>query len=124
MAVVRDGEAGEATNGNVQALSFDSVLNGHEADSAVLLDGKVAGEGYRQGTLAAWLGRSLASGWTPYVEVFHISTDLDGASDSSGVGGGFKYLVNPDLQLDASFDRGLTDESPDWMFGLGLSARF
>jgi glycosyltransferase involved in cell wall biosynthesis len=39
LAVVRDGEAGEATNGNVQALSFDSVLNGHEADSAVLLDG-------------------------------------------------------------------------------------
>ena len=57
-------------------------------------------------------------------EAAYILTNLAGASDSSFLGGGIKYLVSNDLQLDLSFDRGLTSDSPDWLFGLGLSARF
>src|SRR5436305_391155 len=49
---------------------------------------------------------------------------LAGASDSSFLGGGIKYLVSNDFQLDLSFDRGLTADSPDWLFGFGIAARF
>lgn len=92
--------------------------------TAGILDGKSGGQGYNQETLAVWLGRTLSSGWIPYGEAVYISTDLDGASDSSFLGAGFKYLISDDLQFDASVDRGLTEESPDWMLGLGFSARF
>jgi hypothetical protein len=85
-----------------------------------------AGDGnYLQQTYGVALGRSLPSPeWSAYVEVAHVRTDLPGASDSSFLGGGLKYLVSNDLQLDVSFDRGLTGESPDWLLGLGLAARF
>lgn len=80
---------------------------------------------YMQETFALSLGRSLPSpAWSAYGEVAHIATDLEGASDSSFAGAGIKYLVSNDVQLDLSFDRGLTDDSPDWLFGLGLAARF
>ncbi len=83
-----------------------------------------AGDGhYLQQTYGALLGRTVGS-WSPYVEVAHVRTDLDGASDSSFLGGGVKYLVSNDVQVDVNFDRGLTDESPDWLAGLGLSIRF
>jgi hypothetical protein len=35
-----------------------------------------------------------------------------------------RFLLVYDLQLDLSFDRGVTSDSPDWLLGLGLSARF
>lgn len=80
---------------------------------------------YMQETFALSLGHSLPSpAWSAYGEVAYIITDLDGASDSSFAGAGIKYLVSNDVQLDLSFDRGLTDDSPDWLFGLGLAARF
>jgi hypothetical protein len=80
---------------------------------------------YGQETFAVLLGRSLPSPkWSAYGEAAYILTNLDGASDSSFLGGGIKYLVSNDLQLDLSFDRGLTAGSPDWLFGLGLSVRF
>lgn len=53
-----------------------------------------------------------------------MGTNLAGASDSSFLGGGIKYLVSNDVQLDLSFDRGLTADSPDWLLGFGISARF
>jgi len=80
---------------------------------------------YGQETFAVLLGRSLPSPkWSAYGEAAYVATNLDGASDSSFLGGGVKVLVSNDLQLDLSFDRGLTSDSPDWLFGLGLSARF
>ena len=51
-------------------------------------------------------------------------TNLSGASDSSFLGGGIKYLISNDAQFDLSFDRGVTSGSPDWLLGLGFSARF
>jgi hypothetical protein len=51
-------------------------------------------------------------------------TRIEGAADAAFLGGGLKYLLSNDVQVDLSFDRGLTDGSPDWLLGLGLSARF
>lgn len=89
-----------------------------------LLAGFLRGEpDYLQQTYGALLGRTVAS-WSPYVEVAHVRTDLEGASDGSFLGGGLKYLVSNDVQIDVNFDRGLTGESPDWLLGLGLAVRF
>lgn len=80
---------------------------------------------YMQETFALSLGRSFPSpAWSAYGEIVHVITDLEGAGDSSFAGAGIKYLVSNDVQLDLSFDRGLTDNAPDWLFGLGLAARF
>ena len=80
---------------------------------------------YGQETFAVSLGRSLPSPkWSAYGEAVSVVTDLSGASDSSFLGGGIKYLVSNDVQLDLSFDRGLTSDSPDWLFGFGIAARF
>jgi len=85
-----------------------------------------AGDGrYHQETFGLALGRSLpAPKWSAYGEAVYVVTNLDGAADSSFLGAGVKYLVSNDVQLDVSFDRGLTSDSPDWLLGLGFSARF
>jgi Putative MetA-pathway of phenol degradation len=95
------------------------------AGLAGYLNGPAGDDRFNQEVFALSLGRSLPSpAWSAYGEAAYVVTDLDGASDSSFLGGGIKYLVSNDAQLDLNFDRGLTDDSPDWLFGLGLSARF
>jgi hypothetical protein len=80
---------------------------------------------YGQETFAVSLGRSLPSPkWSAYGEAVWVVTSLAGTSDSSFLGGGVKYLAANDVQLDLSFDRGLSAGSPDWLFGLGLAVRF
>lgn len=80
---------------------------------------------YEQETFGISLGRSLPSPkWSAYGEAVYVATNLDGASDSPFLGGGIKYLISNDVQLDLSFDRGLTAESPGWLLGLGIAARF
>jgi outer membrane putative beta-barrel porin/alpha-amylase len=110
----------------LNAMAEWALTKDWSADAlAGYLNGPSGGDRYGQETLAVSLGRSLPSPkWSAYGEVAYIATNLDGASDSSFLGGGLKYLVSNDLQLDLSFDRGLTSDSPDWLFGLGLSARF
>jgi hypothetical protein len=89
------------------------------------LNGPTGDGRYDQGTFAVSLGRSLPSPkWSAYGEAVYVTTDLDGASDSSFLGAGIKYLVTNDFQLDLSFDRGLTADSPDWLCGFGIAARF
>ena len=89
------------------------------------LNGPSAGDRYGQETLGVSLGRSLPSPkWSAYGEAVYVATSLEGAGDSSFLGGGIKYLVSNDFQLDLSFDRGLSADSPDWLFGFGVSARF
>ncbi len=93
------------------------------------LNGPSGGNGgndrYGQETFAVSLGRSLPSPkWSAYGEAVYATTSLAGASDSSFLGGGVKYLAANDVQLNLSFDRGLSADSPDWLFGLGLSVRF
>ncbi len=80
---------------------------------------------YDQETFAVLVSRSLPStAWNVYGEAAYVLTGLDGTDDSSFLGAGVKYLVTSDFQLDLSFDHGLTNGSPDWLFGLGLSSRF
>jgi hypothetical protein len=89
------------------------------------LNGPSGGDRYGQETFGVSLGRSLpAPKWSAYGEALYVATNLAGAGDSSFLGGGIKYLATNDIQLDLSFDRGLTADSPDWLFGLGLAARF
>ena len=80
---------------------------------------------FYQETFGLAAGRSLPSpAWSAYGEAVYVTTDLDGAADSSFLGGGDQIPGLNNVQLDLSFDRGLTADSPDWLLGLGLSARF
>ncbi|HEX4960509.1 MAG TPA: transporter [Thermoanaerobaculia bacterium] len=92
---------------------------------AVYLNGPEDRGRYGQETFAVSLSRTLPSPkWSAYGEAVYVVTGLAGAGDTSLLGGGVKYLVSNDVQLDASFDRGLTSDSPDWLYGFGLSVRF
>ncbi len=110
----------------LNAMAEWTLQNGWGAGAlAGYLNGPSGGDRYGQETLAVSLGRSLPPPrWSAYGEAVYVITNLSGASDSSFLGGGIKYLVSNDLQLDLSFDRGVTSGSPDWLLGLGLSARF
>jgi hypothetical protein len=85
------------------------------------------GDGGRanQGTFVLSAGwSSAASKWSPYGEVGYFVNDISDVGETSFAGGGLKYLVTNDVQIDASFDRGLNRNAPDWLFGFGVSARF
>jgi hypothetical protein len=110
----------------LNAMAEWSLANGWGAGAlAGYLNGPSGGDRYGQETFAVSLGYSQPSSkWSPYGEAVYLATNLAGASDSAFLGGGIKYLVSNDAQLDLSFDRGLTSDSPDWLFGLGIAARF
>ncbi len=88
------------------------------------LNGPSDDDRYGQETFGLSLGRNVSDKCNVYGEAAYFATDLDGSEDSSFLGAGLKYLVSNDFQLDVSFDRGLTSDSPDWLLGLGLSYRF
>ena len=82
-------------------------------------------ETFAEWTLALSVGRSLSDPrWSAYGEAAYVTNDLPGSGAAAYLGGGLKWLASPGVQLDFSFDRGLTDESADWLVGLGLSNRF
>jgi len=51
-------------------------------------------------------------------------TDTRGEPSSDIAGAGITWMVTPTVQLDASFDVGLDDDSPDTQAGLGVSVYF
>ena len=73
------------------------------------------------GEAAAVLTASLADAVSAYGEVGAFPAD---GGTPVLAGGGVLVLLSPDVQLDASFDVGLTAEAPDLLFGAGLSFRF
>lgn len=80
---------------------------------------------YNQETFGVSIGRPFpADKWSAYGEAVYITTDLDDADDNVFLGAGLKYLATNDVQADFYVDRGLTDDSPDWLLGLGVSFRF
>ena len=127
--VLTTGEDGFSTEAEVYQLNAISEWTLDDSWGlgflAGLLTSESGGDRFYQETFALGLGRSLPSpAWIAYGEAAYVLTDLDGADDAGYLGAGVKYLITNDVQLDASFDRGLTDGSADWLFGLGLSARF
>lgn len=72
------------------------------------------------GALAALLSHPLQEGWSAYVEGAALP-GLEHAPDTAFAGGGLIWAPASDLQLDLSFDFGLTDDSSDLLAGLGLS---
>lgn len=122
-----DGFSAEDPVYQLNAMSEWTLTNGWGIGALVGVLNGPSGDDDRfyQETFGLAAGRSLPSpAWSAYGEVVFVTTDLDGASDSSFAGAGIKYLAGNNVQLDLSFDRGLTSDSPDWLFGLGLSARF
>jgi hypothetical protein len=51
-------------------------------------------------------------------------TDSDGEPSTGIAGAGITWMVTPTVQLDASFDVGLDEDSPDTQAGLGVSVYF
>lgn len=122
----QDGLSAEDPIYQLNAMAEWTLANGWGIGAlGGVLNGPAGDDRYYQETFALAAGRSLPSpAWSAYGELAFFTTDLEGAADSSFVGAGIKYLASPNFQLDLSFDRGLTDGSPDWLFGFGLSARF
>ncbi|MGE8263957.1 transporter [Stenotrophomonas sp.] len=51
-------------------------------------------------------------------------TDTHGEPSTGMAGAGITWMVTPTVQLDASFDVGLDDDSPDTQAGMGVSLHF
>lgn len=94
-------------------------------NAGVILPEDPAGNRFLQGAFALSLGRSLSEEVRVYGEVFGAGPDAaPGGPVLLGADTGITWLLNPDLQLDASFLRGLSSGGLDWGVSAGVSARF
>ena len=91
----------------------------------VVWDKNEAGDRFASGLFALALGKDLAPGWSAIVELAaeQIASRRNGGNVYS-FDAGVAWGLTDDLQLDASFTRGLNHEAPDFQWALGLSARF
>lgn len=87
-------------------------------------DRNEAGKRYVGAIAGASLGWPLAEGWKGYVEVAaeQIASTRNGGRQVSA-GTGLSWLLERNLQLDASLNRGLNRQTADWVWGLGISYR-
>ncbi len=74
------------------------------------------------GMLAGVLGRSLGGRVGGFVEGGWFP--VEGGGPAGLVGGGLAILLSDEIQIDFSVDRGITDDSPDWLLGAGFATRF
>ena len=93
-------------------LGLTTVLGASYTDDDP--DGRLSAEA------VASVGLSLADAVSVYGEV--AAYPQRGATPVLA-GGGLLVLVSPRVQLDASFDLGVTDRAPDLLFGAGASVR-
>lgn len=77
------------------------------------------GDGATDYTLSPDLNFTLGSTLSGYVEAAY--THVPHSPDSSVAGAGLAWMVTPIVQLDLSFDLGLTDASPKLQGGFGVS---
>jgi outer membrane receptor protein involved in Fe transport len=91
----------------------------------VVWDKNEAGDRFASGLFALALGKDLAPGWSAIFELAaqQIASRRNGGNVYS-FDAGVAWGLTDDLQLDASFTRGLNREAPDFQWALGLSARF
>jgi hypothetical protein len=82
------------------------------------------GDRYSEFAASLSLGVKLTERVGTYIETFGFLPG--GRPDSKYINGGFTYLVNNDLQLDARLGRGINNSGgePDYFVGVGVSQRF
>lgn len=88
-------------------------------------DRNEVGRHYVGGIFGASLGWPVADGWEGYAEIAgeQLAASRNGGSQVS-LGTGLSWLLDKRLQLDASVNCGLNRNTPDWVWGLGLSVKF
>jgi hypothetical protein len=72
------------------------------------------------GTVAGLASRALGSDWTGSLEGVWLP-GIENAPDTAYAGLLATKLLADELQLDLSVERGLTDDSSDWILGVGAS---
>jgi len=100
----------------------DRLSLGSNLNYAYLSEG---GERFNQFSGSLTLGYKLTERWGTYVEYFgFVPASKDGPNESF-FDGGFTYLVNDNLQLDARAGVGaFNGKSPDYFVGVGLAWRW
>lgn len=91
----------------------------------IVLDRNAAGKRFVSSMFAVTVSKGWTREWHTFVELAgqQFAARRNGGSLVS-VDAGATYLVNDSLQLDVSFARGLTRETPDFQWGVGASFRF
>ncbi|HKX45166.1 MAG TPA: transporter [Planctomycetota bacterium] len=79
------------------------------------------GEDPLTAALAGLASRALGAGFTGCVELAWFPAWR--GADTAYAGLLLTKLLGDDVQLDASVDRGLTDDSSDWLVGIGFAVR-
>lgn len=82
------------------------------------------GERFADLFVAAALGRGVGTATGLFIELAGTRPQEGHGEAEIFMDGGVTYLVNDDLQLDASLTRGLNEDSADWTLGVGISLRF
>jgi hypothetical protein len=83
-----------------------------------------AGERFDQALGSVALGRSLGARLGAFVELYGLNPSSPDGGDESYLDGGLTFALGPDAQLDVRGGAGLTDDSADWLFGLGFARRW
>jgi hypothetical protein len=83
------------------------------------------GDRFHQFSGSIALGFRLTEQWGTYIEYFGFVPESDGGPNTSYFNGGFTYLINEDLQLDARAGVGVWNgRSPDYFTGIGFAWRW
>ncbi|MET0334725.1 MAG: transporter [Rhizobacter sp.] len=91
----------------------------------VAFDKNDSGKRFAAGILAVTVGKEWSPAWKTFVELSgqQLTSKKNGGSVVT-FDAGVTYLVTDSVQLDFSIARGLTADSPDFQWGVGLSVRF
>ena len=91
----------------------------------VLIDKNADGKRFASGILAVTLGNDFAPGWHGFVELAgqQLASKRNGGSVVT-FDFGASHLLSDSVQVDIAASRGLTSDSPDFQWGVGLSLRF
>lgn len=81
-------------------------------------------ERFTQGKASVALGIGLSESVGTYIETYATFPDAPNGPDNGVLNGGFTFLLQPNIQLDARVGVGLTEVAPDFVFGAGFSGRW
>lgn len=83
------------------------------------------GDRFNQFSGSLVFGYKLTEKWGTYIEYFGFVPESEDGTNASFFNGGFTYLINDNLQLDARAGVGVFNaESPDYFTGVGISWRW